>query len=318
MEAKMELYNKIINGRTASKADLMTLTDYDLDALCTFADKIRKHFMGNAFDICTIINGKSGKCSEDCKYCAQSAHYITDCPEYPLLPTDKLEAYAQYNASKGIAHFSVVTSGKKLTKDEINYLCSTYDKINKECNIKLCASHGLLDYESLKAIKNAGVTRYHNNLETSEKYFKNICTTHSLQDKIRTIKLAKEAGLEVCSGGIMGLGETMEDRIDMALQLQKLNVTSVPINILNPIKNTPLEHNKILSYTEIKRIIAIYRFALPNKFIKLAGGRGLLPDKGKSLFLCGANGAISGDMLTTAGITIDEDKKMLSSIGYKL
>lgn len=314
----MELYNKIINGHTVSKGDLMILIDYDLDKLCSFANKIRKHFMGNTFDICTIINGKSGKCSEDCKYCTQSAYYNTDCPTYPLLPVDKIKADAEYNACKGIAHFSIVTSGKKLTKGEINSLCTTYRKINKECNIKLCASHGLLDSESLKAIKNAGIARYHNNLETSEKYFKKICTTHSLQDKIRTIKLAKEAGLEVCSGGIMGLGETMEDRIDMALQLQKLNVTSVPINILNPIKNTPLEHNKILSYNEIKRIIAIYRFALPNKFIKLAGGRGLLPDKGKSLFLCGANGAISGDMLTTAGITIDEDKKMLFSIGYKL
>lgn len=314
----MELYNKIINGYTANRADLTELINYDLDKLCHYANEIRKNFMGDAFDICTIINGKSGKCSEDCKYCAQSAHYDTSCPTYPLLSKGEIEKDAKYNADKGIKHYSVVTSGKKLTKDEITRLVDIYFQLSTSCNIRLCASHGLLSLEDLKAIKNAGVKRYHNNLETSENYFPSICTTHSQQDKITTIQNAQIAGLEVCSGGIMGLGETMEDRISMALQLQQLNVVSVPLNILNPIKNTPFENNKILSSNEIKRIIAIFRFALPNKFIKLAGGRGLLKDKGKSLFLSGANGAISGDMLTTAGITIAEDMKMLKSIGYKI
>ena len=158
--------------------------------------------------------------------------------------------------------------------------------------------------------------RYHNNLETSAGFFKNICTTHSQEDKIKAINSAQSAGLEICSGGIMGLGETMEDRIDMALQIRELNAVSVPINILNPIKNTPLENNKILTLNEVRRIVAIFRFALPDKYIKLAGGRGLLPDKGKSVFMSGANGAITGDMLTTSGITVDEDKKMLADLGY--
>lgn len=313
----MELYNKILNGYTATKEDLMSLINYDLEELCSYANEIRKHFCGNAFDICTIINGKSGKCPEDCKYCAQSAHYNTNCQTYPLLSLEEIKKDAQYNADKGIMHYSVVTSGKKLSKAEISILCKTYNEISKECNIRLCASHGLLEKRDFEAIHEAGIMRYHNNLETSANFFKNICTTHSQEDKIKAIKAAQSVGLEICSGGIMGLGETMENRIDMALQLQKLNVVSVPLNILNPIKNTPLENNKVLTLDEVRRITAIFRFALPDKFIKLAGGRGLLPDKGKSVFLSGANGAISGDMLTTSGITIDEDKKMITSLGYK-
>lgn len=313
----MELYIKIINGYIPQKEDLMTLINFDLEELCNYANEIRKHFCGDAFDICTIINGKSGKCPEDCKYCAQSAHYNTDCQTYALLSTEEIKKDAKYNADKGIMHYSVVTSGKKLSKAEISSLCNTYRKISQSCNIRLCASHGLLEKSDFEAIHSAGVMRYHNNLETSANFFKNICTTHSQEDKIKAINAAQSAGLEICSGGIMGLGETMEDRIDMALQIRELNAVSVPINILNPIKNTPLENNKILELNEVRRIVAIFRFALPDKYIKLAGGRGLLPDKGKSVFMSGANGAITGDMLTTSGITVDEDKKMLSSLGYK-
>ncbi len=312
----MELYNKIINGYIPQKEDLIPLINYDLEELCNYANEIRKHFCGDAFDICTIINGKSGKCPEDCKYCAQSAHYNTDCQTYTLLSTEEIKKDAKYNADKGIMHYSVVTSGKKLSKAEISSLCNTYREISQSCNIRLCASHGLLKKSDFEAIHSAGVMRYHNNLETSAGFFKNICTTHSQEDKIKAINSAQSAGLEICSGGIMGLGETMEDRIDMALQIRELNAVSVPINILNPIKNTPLENNKILTLNEVRRIVAIFRFALPDKYIKLAGGRGLLPDKGKSVFMSGANGAITGDMLTTSGITVDEDKKMLADLGY--
>lgn len=313
----MELYNKILNGYLPNKNDLMPLIDLDIDTLCKYADNIRKHFCGSRFDICTIINGKSGKCPEDCKYCAQSSHYKTNCAEYPLISQKEIEKDALYNESKGIMHYSVVTSGRKLNKEEIKSLCSIYSHLSKTLKINLCASHGLLEGDDFTLLHNSGIKRYHNNLETSANFFKNICTTHSQEDKIKTIKAAQKAGLEICSGGIMGLGESMEDRIDMALQLRELNVASVPINILNPIKNTPLEQNKILAPNEVRRITAIYRFALPDKIIKIAGGRGLLPDKGKSLFTSGANGAISGDMLTTEGITIDYDFKMLRSIGYE-
>ncbi len=314
----MELYNKILNGYNADKNDLISLIDCDLDTLCHYANKLRIHFCGNFFDICTIINGKSGKCSENCKYCAQSAHYNTKCHSYPLLSTDEIKRDAKYNELKGIMHYSVVTSGKKLSRDETEAISNTYKEISSSCKIRLCASHGLLDFSELEMLKKSGITRYHNNIETSESYFPEVCTTHTQADKIKTIKAAQAAGLEVCSGGIMGLGETMEDRIDMALQLRSLNVVSVPINILNPIKNTPFENNKILSPDEIRRITAVFRFALPDKIIKIAGGRGLLADKGRSLFVSGANGAISGDMLTTAGVTINDDFKMLKELGYEL
>ena len=171
--------------------------------------------------------------------------------------------------------------------------------------------------EQYKKLKEAGLTRVHNNLETSRKNFKNICTTHTFDEKVQAIKNAKNAGLNICSGGIMGLGETMEDRIDMALELRELGVLSIPVNILNPIKGTPFENNKLLTNDEICRIVAVYRFLIPRGAIRLAGGRGLLVDKGESCFLSGAIAAISGDMLTTSGITIKEDMNLLNKIGYK-
>ena len=188
----------------------------------------------------------------------------------------------------------------------------------KSSQIKLCASCGLLNYEELCKLKESGVTRYHNNLESSRRFFSKICTTHTYDEKIETIKAAKKAGLIVCSGGIMGLGETMEDRIDLAFTLRDLEITSIPINILNPIKGTPLENNKILTLDEVRKIVAIYRFILPKAELRLAGGRGLLEDKGLSVFESGANAAITGDMLTTSGISIDEDMKIIEKLGYKV
>jgi len=178
-------------------------------------------------------------------------------------------------------------------------------------------SFGLLNEEQFRKLKNAGVTRVHNNLETSRRFFPNVCSTHSYDDKINAILAARKAGLFVCSGGIMGLGETPEDRIDMALALRGMAVKSVPVNILNPIPGTPLEHNTKLTNEEVRRIVAVYRFILPDASIRLAGGRGLLPDKGRSCFSSGANAAISGDMLTTAGITTETDKALLRELGYE-
>lgn len=168
-----------------------------------------------------------------------------------------------------------------------------------------------------KKLHETGVERVHNNLESSRCHFPEVCTTHSFDDKVNAIKAAQKAGMSVCSGGIMGIGETMEDRIDMALELRSLGINSVPVNILNPIAGTPYEHNKRLSDTEIQRIIALYRFILPKAFIRLAGGRGLLADKGLACFKSGANAAISGDMLTTSGISIDTDMKMIKELGFK-
>lgn len=313
-----ELKVRILEGYHITKEDALRLADAELEELCYLANELRRHFCGNNFDICTIINGKNGKCSEDCKYCAQSAYYKTAIEEYPLLDSDRLQKEAIYNHRKGILRYSVVTSGKCLSDNEVEKICEGYRSIGKYCSISLCASHGLLTYEQFNKLKEAGVTRYHNNLETSRRNFPNICTTHTYDDKIAAIKNALQAGLEVCCGGIMGLGELMEDRIDMMLDIRSLGINSVPINILNPIKGTPYEHLPVLTDNEVRRIAAIFRFMLPAGAIRLAGGRGLLPHKGKAVFMSGANAAISGDMLTTSGSSIDEDMTILEELGFEV
>lgn len=313
-----QLKTKVLSGNMVTREEALSLQHLKLDALCAAANEIRSRFCGNGFDICTIINGKSGRCTEDCKYCAQSAHYSVKIDEYPLLSTDTVVKEAAYNHSKGILRFSIVTSGKRLTDAEVDEICANYRAIRQRCPIALCASHGLLSYEQFVKLKEAGVTRYHNNLETSRQFFQSVCTTHTFDEKIETIKAAQRAGLMVCSGGIMGLGETMEDRIDMALELRGLGIKSVPVNILNPIKGTPFEERPSLGNYEVCRIIAIYRFLLPDAALRLAGGRGLLHDKGRSVLCSGANAAISGGMLTTSGISIDDDLKMLSELGFEV
>ncbi|WP_066637394.1 biotin synthase BioB [Desulfolucanica intricata] len=313
-----EIKNKILAGALISKDEALEICEASLQELCTAANEIREHFCGNAFDICTIINGKSGKCSENCKYCAQSSFYHTTAEEYPLLGTDAIVEQAKYNYDRGVLRYSIVTSGKRLSDAEVDQMCDTIRAIRKVSNIAVCASFGLLDETQFAKLKAAGVTRIHNNLETSRRNFPNVCTTHTYDDKIAAICAAQRAGLNVCSGGIMGLGESMEDRIDMVLNLRELAVRSIPVNMLNPIPGTPYENNKILTNEEMCRIVAVFRFLVPDAFIRLAGGRGLLSDKGRQCFLSGANAAISGDMLTTAGITIEQDMKMLDELGYKV
>ena len=195
-------------------------------------------------------------------------------------------------------------------------MCDISENILNTLDVKVCASFGLLSEEEFRKVKKSGIVRIHNNLETSRRNFPNVCTTHTYDDKITAIKNAQKAGLEVCSGGIMGLGETYEDRIDMALDIRDLGVKSVPINMLNAIEGTPFEKNERLTDDDMRRIVAIYRFILPCAAIRLAGGRGLLSDKGKACFKSGANAAISGDMLTTTGITINDDIKMITELGY--
>lgn len=314
-----ECRQKIYSGENITRQEAIALAKEPLDALTIVADEIRKHMCGNRFDMCTIVNGKCGKCSEDCKYCAQSAHYHTDCQEsYPLLQTKELLAGAKQNEKQGVLRYSIVTSGKRLSDQEIAQVCESIRAIRAQSNIEICASFGLLGEKQFIKLKEAGVSRVHCNLESAKRYFPKICTTHTYEEKIAVINAAKSAGLSVCSGGIMGLGETMEDRIDMALDLRKLGVKSIPVNLLNPIKGTPCEKNPILTEDAFCRIIALFRFLIPDGAIRLAGGRGLLRDKGKRCFQSGANAAISGDMLTTAGITVSSDKEMLEKLGFRI
>ena len=306
------------DGGSLSEEELNLLAGEPLPKLRQAADTLRKTFCGDAFDLCTIFNGKSGRCSEDCKYCAQSACYETEIREYPLLSKETIVQEAEYNADKGVLRFSVVTSGKRLSETELEALCKAYRQIADKGRISLCASLGLLNEAQFRRLREAGVSRCHNNLEASASFFPEVCTTHRFEDKVRAIRAARKAGLEVCSGGIIGMGETMEDRVGLAVALRRLGIRSVPINLLNPIPGTPMEHQPPLTADEVDRTVAIFRFALPDAAIRLAGGRGLLPDRGESAFRSGANAAITGDMLTTAGIGIETDLAMIRKLGFKV
>lgn len=313
-----QLKEKVLKGYLVTKEEAVRLYEEPLEEVCRGADEIRRFFCGDKFDICTIINGKSGRCSENCKFCAQSAYYHTPAKEYPLLDTDEIIRQAGYNAERGVLRYSIVTSGRALNDREIEKMCKAIRAVRERAGIEVCVSFGLLTEEQFCRVKEAGASRVHNNLETSKRNFPNICTTHTFEDKVCAIRAAQAAGLEVCSGGIMGLGETVGDRVDMAFTLRKLGVKSVPVNMLNPIPGTPYEENERLSVEDMRRIAAVYRFILPDAAIRLAGGRGLLADKGEKIFRSGANAAISGDMLTTAGYTVESDMEMINRLGYKV
>lgn len=317
MEIKA-LYNRVIGGYLITREEALFLYKEDLGDLTRYADMIRDHFCGNQFDMCTIINGKSGLCSENCKFCAQSSHYNTGSKVYSLLSEEEILADAKKNADQGVMRYSIVTAGRSLSDGEVDRMCQIIRRIKEEVHISVCVSFGLLKEDQFRRLKEAGAERVHNNLEASENFFPSVCTSHSFSDKVQAIRAAQDAGLDVCSGGIMGLGESIEDRIDMALSLRDLGIESIPVNMLNPIPGTPMEKYESLDEKEMQRIIAVYRFILPKAFIRLAGGRGLMRDKGKACFMSGANAAISGDMLTTAGITVDKDKKLLEELDYMI
>ena len=312
------LGNEVLAGKRISAGEALWLYSQPLEELSEIADGIRQHFCSNRFDICTIINGKSGRCSENCRFCAQSAHNHTDAAEYPLLEAEEILEQARANDRQGVLRYSIVTSGKRLSDPEVDRMCEAVQQIRAETGISVCVSFGLLNEGQYRRLKAAGVVRVHNNLETSRRNFPNICTTHTFEDKLCAIRAAQAAGLFVCSGGIMGLGETVEERIDMALTLRELGIKSVPVNMLNPIPGTPFEKNERLTPEDMQRIVATYRFILPDADIRLAGGRGLMPDKGSACFRSGANAAISGDMLTTAGITVETDLRLLEKLGYEV
>lgn len=299
-----------------SKEDALALSGMEIEKLREAADKMRRELCGNDFDLCAIINAKSGRCSEDCKYCAQSAHYETSAEFYDLLSEEAILLEALKNERGGARRFSIVTSGRRLTDEEVETLCGIYQKIKNECGISLCASHGLLTKEQFFMLKEAGVERYHCNLETSRTYFPKVCTTHTFDDKVAAIKMAQQVGFTVCSGGIIGMGETMEDRIDLAFALRGLHIKSVPLNLLNPVRGTPFGVLPVLEEAEAERTAAVFRFILPDAQIRLAGGRINLKDRGKRMLCSGINAAISGDMLTTAGITLATDRKMIDECGF--
>lgn len=313
----LALAQQIIEGRRLGREnELSFFFDCSLTELCEGADKIRAHFVGDKVDLCSIINGRSGKCPEDCKYCAQSAYNHTDCEIYDFLPEEDIVGACRMNEGQGVDRFSIVTAGRALTGEEFEKAVHAYETMHRECKIDLCASMGFLDGEQLHRLHEAGVSSYHHNIETSRRNFPNICTTHTYDQKIETLKMVKAEGMWVCSGGIIGRGETWEDRLDMALDLSELEVDSIPINALMPIKGTPLEHLEQLSEDEILRTIAMFRYINPKADIRLAAGRALMANDGERAFSSGASATITGNMLTTAACaTIKSDKQMLERLG---
>lgn len=312
-----ELTNKIIAGYRLSPTDDRSIfMDTPLEELSEEAYRLQKQFCGNHIDLCTIVNGRSGRCGENCKYCAQAACHKTGVDTYGFLPQEQIMAHAKANQDAGANRFSIVTSGGALSGKEFEMAIDVYKEMRRTLSIDLCASHGLLTRSQFRRLREVGVTSYHHNIETSERYFPEICTTHSYADRIRTIKMAQAEGLCVCSGGIIGMGETWEDRFDMAFALQELRIESIPLNSLMAIPGTPLEHLTPLSGDEILRTIAIFRFINPTANIRLGAGRKLLPENGATAFLAGASASITGNMLTTSGTTIAEDMELIKELGF--
>jgi len=321
-ELIMTLGQKVLDGGHITMEEALTLADIpdgDLPFLMAMADKIRQKFVGDAVDLCAIVNGRSGMCSENCTFCAQSAYHKAEIKVYPLMTEEELVAAAKQAEAGGALRFSIVTSGRGMERDkEFPKIVSALQRILNETNLKVCCSLGTLSPENAKALKEAGVSRYHHNVETSRSYYSSICTTHTYEDRVNTVRNAHQAGLEVCSGGIIGLGETMQQRLEMAFELKEMGVHSVPLNILNPIKGTVLENKAPTPPREILKTFALFRFILPDRGLRTAGGREVnLRDLQSLGLMSGINGMLIGGYLTTSGRNCDMDVKMVEDMGLR-
>lgn len=295
--------------------ELMNLNGCECMELFSLANNVRGK-LGDRVDLCSIVNAKCGLCPEDCKFCAQSVHNDAGITPYPLMDEDEILNMALMMQEEGAARFCIVTSGKDANSGDFERILSAIKRIRRETSLSICISIGTLTAESACGLKKAGAARIHHNLETSENFFKNICTTHTYEEKIKTIQIARGAGLEVCCGGIIGLGESARDRVELAFKLRELDVDSIPINILNPINGTPLAGAKPLTPMEVLKTIAVFRLILPQKNIRVAGGRE--KNLGELQCLCllsGANGLLLGNYLTTPGRSPREDIRMILDLG---
>lgn len=319
IEMLKRIEEKVLNGIQPADAEFYSLLkiENNLIDLISAADKIRRKFKGKKVKFCSIVNAKSGMCDQNCAFCGQSSYHKTKILKYPLLDTEAIVESAMDAAHNGATEFSIVTSGKKInSKGELEQIKKAIKEIKEKTSLESCASLGVLDKDFLAELKGAGLDRYHHNLETSQSFFPQICTTRGYDESVDTIKAAKEAGLITCCGGIFGIGESPQQRIELALTLKKLDPDSIPINFLSPVKNTRLENMPLLEPLEALKIIAIFRIIFPRKDIIICGGREVtLRSLQPVMFLAGANGMILGDYLTTKGRSVKHDLDMIKDLG---
>jgi len=309
----------VLNGERIDysvASELSKAEGADLWDLFATAGRVREHFRGRTIDLCSIINAKSGACTEDCSYCAQSVHHSTGAPVYPLISVDRMAEAAESAKKNGAKRFCIVTSGRGIdTSDDLENIAKGIRRV-RDIGLSPCATLGTLTREQLSYLKNAGLHRYHHNIETSREYFPRICTTHSFDERLQVLGHARDLGLSACSGGILGMGESMDDRIKMAFTLRELDVDSVPLNFLMPIMGTPLENIDAIAPLEALHSIALFRLILPDKEIRICGGRGAaLGQLHPFIFAAGADGFMIGNYLTTSGLDPQEDLKMVRDLG---
>ncbi len=313
-----EILEQIKKGKDIDFEQAMDLaTSCKPEELIQAADTLRRGIHGDFFDLCSIINARSGRCSEDCKFCAQSGHHDTDIETYDIVGVDEALEQAKDNDVHGVRRFSLVAAGRTASIEQIEAYGKIYRELQKQTSLKFCASMGMLTREKAELLRYYGVERYHCNLEASRNFFPRVCTTHTWEEKVETIRIAREAGMEVCSGGIIGMGETLQNRLELAFELRDLDVLSIPINILTPITNTPFADLKPLGLAEILTCIAMFRFVNPHAVVRLAGGRSRMSQDQYRCFSSGANGAIVGNYLTTTGNSLGEDLKIIRGLGFE-
>jgi biotin synthase len=290
----------------------------DLWDLFAAAGRVRDHFRGKTIDVCSIVNAKSGACSEDCAYCAQSVHHSTDAPVYPLISVDRMTEAAKSAKKNKAKRFCIVTSGRGINSEEdLETIARGIERV-REIGLSPCATLGTLTREQLAYLKRAGLHRFHHNIETSKDYFPRICTTHTFEERLEVLNHARSLGLSTCSGGILGMGESREDRIKMAMTLREVNVDSIPVNFLMPIKGTPFEELQAITPLEALHSLALFRLILPDKEIRVCAGRGTaLGQLHPLIFAAGADGFMIGNYLTTSGLNPEDDLRMIRDLGLE-
>ncbi|MCF6154713.1 MAG: biotin synthase BioB [Candidatus Brocadia sp.] len=317
-----EIANQSLQNEPISRDDALYLMQVDGDEIYDvwyWANQIRLRYFGHSVKACSIVSAKQGRCTEDCSFCSQSARYHTGIEEFPLIDTNKILDVARCAEQTGSSSIGIVTSGRGISSSrDLRSICTSIEKIAKNTYVHPHGSFGILTRETAESLVKSGLKRLNHNLETSERFFPNVCSTHTFSDRMNTIRIAKEVGLEICSGAIFGIGEGIEDRVGLAFTLKNLDVDVVPINFLHPVSGTPLENSVPLTPMEALKIISVFRFVLPDKEIKIAGGRERnLRDLQSWMFYAGANSTMIGNYLTTTGRKVEDDFQMIKDLGLK-